>query len=62
MKNIFGFGFAYAIVPWLNGEGYIKAFGEMCAISSGIILCAVPFYIWGKQIRHATGNWKIITW
>ena len=32
---------------------------QMGAISGVILLGWIPFYIWGKRIRHATWKWKV---
>src|SRR5947199_58007 len=29
LKNIFGFGFSYAVVPWITLQGFQGAFGTM---------------------------------
>jgi hypothetical protein len=60
LKNVFGFGFAYAIIPWIRDWGYSGAFGTTAAIYFFVTLLGVPLWFWGKQIRHATAKWKIV--
>lgn len=62
LKNIVGFGFSYAVIPWLNASGYERTFGAMAGIYTAIMLLGVPLWYWGKRIRHATSKWKIIMW
>ncbi|OAL31295.1 hypothetical protein AYO20_08205 [Fonsecaea nubica] len=63
LKSIFAFGFSYAIVPWITLSGYAKAFGAMGGIVLAIELCAIPFLIWGKEIRHWTSNnLRVVSW
>jgi hypothetical protein len=60
LKNVFGFGFAYAIIPWVNAWGYGGAFGTTSGIFMFAVLLGWPLQYWGKKIRHATAKWKII--
>jgi hypothetical protein len=60
LKQIFGFGFSYGIVPWLILSGYQNAFGTMVGIQCGIVLFALPLWYFGKRIRQSTAGWKII--
>jgi len=62
LKNIFGFGFSYAVVPWITLSGFQGAFGTMVGIQCGIMLFAIPLYLYGKRIRHASASWKLISW
>jgi hypothetical protein len=62
LKNIFAFGFSYGVVPWVTRSGYQNAFGEMVAIQTGVMLFAVPLYYYGKQLRHVSAGWKVISW
>lgn len=62
LKNVFGFGFAYAIIPWISDWGYSGAFGTTAAIYFFVVLLGFPLWYWGKKIRHATAKWKIIMW
>jgi len=62
LKNVFGFAFSYAIVPWLTSWGYKKTFSTMGGIEFAIILMGLPLWYFGKQIRRKTGTWKVILW
>ena len=62
LKNMFAFGFSYGVVPWVTRSGFQAAFCEMIAIQSGVMLFAVPLFIYGKKLRHISGGWKVISW
>ncbi|GKZ36598.1 hypothetical protein AbraIFM66950_007751 [Aspergillus brasiliensis] len=59
-KAGFGFLLSFYTNPWIDQDGYAIAFGEMAAISGIIILLVIPFYFWGKHIRHSTWQWPIM--
>jgi hypothetical protein len=51
--------------PWIQESGYARAFGTMAAISGTMLLLFIPFYVWGKSIRHSTmkmGVMKLVRW
>lgn len=56
----FGFLLSFYTNPWIAGSGYQNAFGAMAGISAAILLMWIPFYIYGKQIRHASLKWKVM--
>jgi hypothetical protein len=60
LKNIFGFGFAYGVIPWISAQGYAAAFGTMVGVHCGILLFGIPLWYYGKRIRQATAGWKLI--
>jgi len=60
LKQIFAFGFSYGVVPWVTLDGYPGAFGAMAGIQCGLMLLGIPLYLYGKQLRHRSGAWKII--
>jgi hypothetical protein len=62
VKNMFAFGFSYGVIPWIQRSGYEQAFGEMVVIQTGVMLFAIPLYIYGKQLRHISAGWKVISW
>ena len=62
LKNVFGFGFSYSVIPWLTAWGYAHTFGTFAAIQIGVVLLGLPLWYFGKKIRHATVKWKIILW
>ncbi|TVY12582.1 putative MFS-type transporter protein [Lachnellula arida] len=59
-KSAFGFLLSFYTNPWIAQAGYMHAYGEMAGISAGVLICWVPLYIWGKRIRHATWEWRIM--
>ena len=34
----------------------------MGGIAAGINILWIVFYVWGKQIRHATLQWRMFSW
>jgi len=32
----------------------------MAGISEGVMLLMIPFYFWGKRIRRATMQWRVM--
>jgi len=62
LKNIFAFGFSYGVINWIQLDTFQGAFGAMVGIQCGVMLFAVPLYYYGKQIRHASGTWRVISW
>ncbi|KAL2682265.1 major facilitator superfamily domain-containing protein [Phyllosticta citricarpa] len=59
-KSAFGFLLSFYTNPWINKDGYERAFGAMAGICGAVILGFVPFYFYGKRIRHATWKWRIV--
>jgi MFS family permease len=59
-KSCFGFLLGFYTNPWVDKHGYSVAYGEMAAISGGVLLFWIPLFIWGKRIRKATFRWKIM--
>jgi hypothetical protein len=62
LKNIFAFGFSYGVIPWVTRSGFKGAFGEMVVVQTGVMLFAVPLFLYGKKLRHISGGWKVISW
>jgi hypothetical protein len=62
LKNVFGFGFGYAIIPWIGAWGFSGAFGATATIYFLSVLLGIPLYYWGKRIRHASAKWRLIMW
>lgn len=56
----FGFLLSFYTNPWIDLEGYSRAFGEMACISGAIIALSAVFYYWGKPIRHSTWKWGVM--
>jgi len=55
-----GFLLSFYTNPWISAMGYQNAFGSMAGISAAVLVCWIPFFIWGKRIRHASLNWPVI--
>jgi hypothetical protein len=62
LKNMIGFGFAYAIVPWLTAWGDKRSIGTITGIMFACMLLWVPLFIFGKKLRFAAARWKLIIW
>lgn len=63
LKNVVAFGFVYAAVPWVQGQGYARCFGGLAGIFVFVLLWAVPLWVWGARIRHLTAErWALISW
>ncbi|CAM1501265.1 Fc.00g104270.m01.CDS01 [Cosmosporella sp. VM-42] len=63
LKNVVAFGFIHATVPWVDSDGYQKAFGALSGVFCAILALALPLLIWGPQIRHYTSShWRLISW
>ncbi|CAI7569830.1 unnamed protein product [Penicillium palitans] len=59
-KAAFGFLLSFYTNPWIDMEGYSKAFGEMACISGIVMLMGLVFYLWGKGIRQKTWEWRLM--
>jgi hypothetical protein len=59
---MFGFLLSFYTNPWVEQAGYLNAYGAMAGIAAAVLIMWVPLYIWGKQIRHATWNWPILSY
>lgn len=59
-KSAFGFLLSFYTNPWIEESGYLNAFGAMAGISGGVMIMFLPFYFFGKQIRHATWKWAFV--
>jgi len=60
LKSCFGFLLSFYTNPWVDKEGYLHAYGAMAGISSCVLLCVIPLYVFGKRIRHATWDWRVV--
>ncbi len=54
-----GFLFSFYTNNWIADAGYIGAFGALAAANALIFLAWIPFYIWGKKIRHLSIQWPL---
>ncbi|KUJ14268.1 MFS general substrate transporter [Mollisia scopiformis] len=59
-KSAFGFLLSFYTNPWVAKSGYLNAYGAMAGISAAVLIFWIPFYIWGKRIRHATWHWTVV--
>ncbi|KAK0101288.1 hypothetical protein ONS95_006465 [Cadophora gregata] len=60
LKSCFGFLLSFYTNPWIEKVGYLNAYGTMAGIAAAILLFAIPIYIFGKRIRHATWHWSVV--
>ncbi|SLM38843.1 hypothetical protein LPUS_09214 [Lasallia pustulata] len=62
-KNVVAWGFLRGFIPWTTRSGYAVVFGAMTGIWFGLLLLAVPLYIFGARMRTYTAkNFRIIFW
>lgn len=59
-KSAFGFLLSFYTNPWIERDGYLNAFGAMAGISGGVMIMFIPFFFFGKRIRHATWHWGFV--
>ncbi|RDL31070.1 Uncharacterized protein BP5553_09859 [Venustampulla echinocandica] len=59
-KSCFGFLLSFYTNPWVDKVGYLNAYGTMAGISAAVLLCGIPIYIFGKEIRHRSWNWSVV--
>lgn len=59
---LFGFLLSFYTNPWVNNSGYQNAYGTMAGIASCILILWLPLYFWGKNVRHATWHWPVISY
>lgn len=61
-KALFGFLLSFYTNPWVSKSGYQNAYGTMAALSAAVLLMGAPLYVWGKQIRHVSWQWSVISY
>ncbi|KUI54074.1 hypothetical protein VP1G_01427 [Cytospora mali] len=61
-KSLFGFLLSFYTNPWVDEDGYQNAFGAMAGIAAAVIILWVPLYLWGRQIRHVTWSWPVVSY
>ncbi|EME40626.1 hypothetical protein DOTSEDRAFT_137122 [Dothistroma septosporum NZE10] len=59
-KSAFGFLLSFYTNPWIAESGYQSAFGVMAAIAAVVLATWIPFFLYGKRIRHSTLQWPIM--
>ncbi|KIW97740.1 uncharacterized protein Z519_01324 [Cladophialophora bantiana CBS 173.52] len=58
-KNTFGFALSFAVFPWLERDGYLKASGIQVLIQAILFLTTIPMYIYGAMLRQWTSKFLI---
>ena len=61
-KSLFGFLLSFYTNTWVAEAGYLSAYGTMAAISAVVLMGWIPLYLWGKQIRHVTWRWRVVSY
>ncbi|KAL5526994.1 hypothetical protein ACEPAF_8723 [Sanghuangporus sanghuang] len=51
IKNIFAFGLAYYVTPWIINQGILKTFCIIGGVNAWVCLMTIPMYIYGKRAR-----------
>lgn len=59
---LFGFLLSFYTNPWVEQSGYLNAYGAMAGISAAVLILWVPLYVWGRNIRHVTWSWPVISY
>lgn len=59
-KSAVTFLMSFYAIPWIDKDGYAGAFAAMAAITFVVFAGWIPMYIWGKRLRHATYEWRIM--
>lgn len=62
LPALFGFLLSFYTNPWVDEAGYQNAYGAMAGISAAVIIFWVPFYLFGKRIRHSTWTWPMVAY
>jgi len=58
-KSALTFGMGFKILVWIEERGFLVIGMIFTAVMFLICATAIPFIIWGKDIRRWTGKWKI---
>lgn len=61
-KSLFGFLVSFYTNTWVEQAGYQNAFGAMAGIAAIVIIMGGPLFVWGKRVRQATWEWKVISY
>ena len=59
-KALVAFLMAFYANPWIARNGYNGAFGTLAGIVFFAYGLWIPMYIWGKKLRHATLDWRLM--
>ncbi|RLL99197.1 hypothetical protein CFD26_101285 [Aspergillus turcosus] len=55
-KNLWGYGFAEFITPWVIKSGFVRPIMLNMSLCTVWCLCAIPFYFYGKRFRKWTAK------
>jgi hypothetical protein len=55
-KNVWGYGFAEFITPWVLEAGFVKPIMTNASLITLWCLFAIPFYYFGKTFRRWSKN------
>jgi hypothetical protein len=55
-----GFLLSFYANPWVASSGYGNAYGAMAGICAAVLLMSILLYFYGKGIRRASAEWKIM--
>ncbi|THX36089.1 MFS general substrate transporter [Aureobasidium pullulans] len=59
-KAAFAFLIAFYTNSWLTADGPAVVYGTLAGIVFAWLALALPLYIWGKQLRQKSLDWKFI--
>ncbi|KEQ72644.1 MFS transporter [Aureobasidium namibiae CBS 147.97] len=59
-KAAFAFLIAFYTNSWLASDGPAVVYGTLAGIVFGWLALALPLFIWGKQLREMSLDWKIV--
>lgn len=59
-KSGFGFLLSFYTNTWIERSGYCGAFGAMAAITAAVLSFWLPFFVYGRRVRHATMQWPMV--
>ncbi|KAH1273370.1 hypothetical protein KXW98_007321 [Aspergillus fumigatus] len=55
-KNLWGYGFAEFITPWVIKSGFVRPIMMNMSLTTFWCLCAIPVYFYGKRFRKWTAK------
>ena len=59
-KSIIGFGLSAATNIWIATSGLELAFFEMAAITTFVLLLAIPMFFYGARLRKVSLGWRAV--
>lgn len=57
LRGFIAFGLTYSVVPLVDHYGYATVWGIYAALTAGLGLFGIFFFLTGKKIRHFTQKW-----